>query len=681
MLFRCFFLTATLFLISKLPFSSSDLRAELFPQCKDFGTKIDKSLCRQHYFVFVFVLLRSANISGHKEDPQTHLEITKNILRPCLDFESTTTGTKSVVMFADHDWKIDQTETHGVDEVMKMANLTYLYDYIVIDKDVNSVDDLDQLIMGATDKMVANPSDVQYAVIFLLNSPDYFVMDLFGASVKDFGFKTIKSFKYAKVISRLIFTYRHNFQLSTTIYLDYLKDVSEGYFDYVVDEMTDEKSIAENYGMCTGYRKPKEKSSTLNVWVPLVAVGGTLLLATIICIALAWFGVLNAPARRLHDFLETKLDVTVNWLDVEDGENMFGSGGRIKRVNDEWEVDQLTLHVSNQKLGSGAYASVYSATLSGLPPVVKAFPNLQQAGPLFMGGDNTIAVKSPHVHISPQERREFFREIAFMKNLDYHPHLLCMLGCSTDPKTPMILLELCELGDLHSIVKKMAKIEKRDGKMDDVEIEKAKNALKVDDFVSVAWQVADALCYLVDKQIIHRDIAARNVLLNLNKVAKLSDFGLCRQSDEMWYSSRGGKLPLRWMAPESIEMAAFSAPTDIWSFGVLLWEAYSFGTVPFPTVATEDVLSHLKKGNRLHAPDNAPPFMAALMESCWEWDPSLRPTAEKARTTFYEFLEAQGIAHGYTMAIAENAPSSSQSSNTLAQIHEGSPPNQDENHN
>ncbi|CAJ0587295.1 unnamed protein product, partial [Mesorhabditis spiculigera] len=608
------------------------------------ATNVDKTKCRKQYFIYIIVMLEETS----QKDAIRNLHVTKQILKPCYDIEQDG-GAPNTLIFGDYDWRIQTPVVRNLSELYSYPDndTTDVFNYLVIGKDLSTVDDMRQMF-DKSDQVRKN-DDLQYAMIVIIDASDDFILNEFGEPLGNFVQWRLQQELLLKTIIRIVWTRDKSIQASTETFLQQLKQDSEGYFDWAVDSMSDDAKVSQNYGMCTNYKDPTQSSGPeLALLVPLAVVGGAALMTAITCAILARLGILNGPARQLHDFLETKLNLSVNWLDVEDGENMFGSAGRIKRVNDEWEVDPLHLHVSHNKLGSGAYASVYLATLSGLPNVCIIHAKLFESEQPFTHGENRVAVKTPHLHITPAERREFFREIAFMKTLDYHPHLLSMLACSTDPKTPQILLELCEMGDLHTIVKAMQKQQKKEEKEKDqhqydeildVDLEKGqRKTLTLQDLADVAWDVCDALAYLSEKQIIHRDIAARNVLLTGDKVAKLSDFGLCRHSDEMWYSSRGGKLPLRWMAPESIEMAAFSASTDMWAFGVLLWEAYSYGTVPFPTIPTEDILKHLKKGIRLEPPKDAPPFMATIMEWCWEWEPGQRPTPAQARERIEENL-------------------------------------------
>ncbi|CAJ0954362.1 unnamed protein product, partial [Mesorhabditis belari] len=238
-----------------------------------------------------------------------------------------------------------------------------------------------------------------------------------------------------------------------------------------------------------------------------------------------------------------------------------------------------------------------------------------------------------------KEKEEFLEEIEFMKQLEYHPHLLSLVACSTDPKCPLIVTGICELGDLLSLVRKINP--SQEGVVMD-------DSLDFNDLVPVAWQISDALTFLSSKMIVHRDVAARNILVTKKKMAKLSDFGLCRSIKETdFFKSYGEKLPIKWMAPESIESACFSTKSDVWSFGILLFEMYSFGETPYMSMDPTDVLSFLEDGNRLELSESTPKLISSLIESCWLEEPTERPDFSHLQKQFYQEMESNSEKYGY----------------------------------
>ncbi|CAJ0924713.1 unnamed protein product, partial [Mesorhabditis belari] len=346
------------------------------------------------------------------------------------------------------------------------------------------------------------------------------------------------------------------------------------------------QDYADRFGMCP------EKSDTapqMFYWW-LLAVGVVVFMGLLICIV---YCIRHICPQWLFCFVKNLEPETLEKSGTRRFSNLYsGFGGYRKKRHgdplDEWDIDDDSLHITNEKLGSGAYAVVYVGILHGQLPVLKVTETLQLSCSLKRS-ENRVAVKKPHPHASYTDKSEFMKEINFMKALGYHPHLSSLLGCQSDPFHPCIVTEICEKGDLLELLRSQIR-----GETD---------FLDSADFIPISWQIADALVYLSSKNIIHRDVAARNVLVARNKVVKLSDFGLCRFNEITLYTTRGGRLPIKWMAPESLEFVQFSIRSDIWSYGVFLYEVYSWGLTPYITVLPDEMLAHLRKGARLEAPD------------------------------------------------------------------------------
>ncbi|XP_069948491.1 tyrosine-protein kinase CSK isoform X2 [Cherax quadricarinatus] len=147
------------------------------------------------------------------------------------------------------------------------------------------------------------------------------------------------------------------------------------------------------------------------------------------------------------------------------------------------------------------------------------------------------------------------------------------------------------------------------------------------DQINFACDTCSGMAYLESQKVVHRDLAARNVLISEEGVAKVCDFGLAH---EMNFKLDGGKFPIKWTAPEALRHSKFSNKSDMWSFGILLWEIYSFGRVPYPRIPLADVMKHVEKGYRMEAPDCCPPEVYQLMKESWNLDPQLRPTFHEA---------------------------------------------------
>uniref|UniRef100_A0A8C7GH23 Vascular endothelial growth factor receptor 3 n=1 Tax=Oncorhynchus kisutch TaxID=8019 RepID=A0A8C7GH23_ONCKI len=155
-----------------------------------------------------------------------------------------------------------------------------------------------------------------------------------------------------------------------------------------------------------------------------------------------------------------------------------------------------------------------------------------------------------------------------------------------------------------------------------------KTPLTIEDLICYSFQVARGMEFLASRKCIHRDLAARNILLSENNVVKICDFGLARDiyKDPDYVRKGSARLPLKWMAPESIFDKVYTSQSDVWSFGVLLWEIFSLGASPYPGVQIdEDFCKRLKDGTRMRAPETASPEIYGIMLACWQGEPRERP--------------------------------------------------------
>lgn len=237
-----------------------------------------------------------------------------------------------------------------------------------------------------------------------------------------------------------------------------------------------------------------------------------------------------------------------------------------------------------------------------------------------------VAIKTCKNCTSDSVREKFLQEALTMRQFD-HPHIVKLIGVITENPV-WIIMELCTLGELRSF------------------LQVRKYSLDLASLILYAYQLSTALAYLESKRFVHRDIAARNVLVSSNDCVKLGDFGLSRyMEDSTYYKASKGKLPIKWMAPESINFRRFTSASDVWMFGVCMWEILMHGVKPFQGVKNNDVIGRIENGERLPMPPNCPPTLYSLMTKCWAYDPSRRPRFTELKAQLSTILEEEKAQH------------------------------------
>ncbi|XP_061772119.1 focal adhesion kinase 1-like isoform X2 [Nerophis ophidion] len=236
----------------------------------------------------------------------------------------------------------------------------------------------------------------------------------------------------------------------------------------------------------------------------------------------------------------------------------------------------------------------------------------------------SVAVKTCKNSTSDSVREKFLQEALTMRQFD-HPHIVKLMGVITDNPV-WIIMELCTLGELRSF------------------LQVRKYSLDLATLILYSYQLSTALAYLESKRFVHRDIAARNVLVSTVDCVKLGDFGLSRyMEDSSYYKASKGKLPIKWMAPESINFRRFTTASDVWMFGVCMWEILMYGIKPFQGVKNNDVIGRIENGERLAMPPQCPPTLYSLMTKCWSYDPSKRPRFNELKTQLSTILEEEKL--------------------------------------
>ncbi|KAK9537075.1 hypothetical protein VZT92_006811 [Zoarces viviparus] len=347
----------------------------------------------------------------------------------------------------------------------------------------------------------------------------------------------------------------------------------------------------------------------------------------------------------------------IRWKIIEntDGNNYTFIDPLQLPYNQEWEFPRDKLRLG-AVVGSGAFGKVVEATAYGL------------------GTDDAtrVAVKMLKPSAHSEERNALMSELKILGHLGYHDNIVNLLGACTRGGPMLMITEYCSHGDLLNFLRAhaqdfLASVVSEDEEEEEREVlyKNTTNqnprlrsdsgisccseyqemqpvqspgqthlgvqtdSVSVGDLMRFSYQVAQGLDFLSTRNCIHRDVAARNVLLTDRRVAKICDFGLARdiRNDDSYIVQGNARLPVKWMAPESIFQCVYTVQSDVWSYGVLLWETFSLGKSPYPNIAVDtNFYKMIQDGRHMDKPDFAPAEMYQLMTLCWSLEPTDRPT-------------------------------------------------------
>ncbi|XP_017193275.1 insulin-like growth factor 1 receptor isoform X2 [Oryctolagus cuniculus] len=330
-------------------------------------------------------------------------------------------------------------------------------------------------------------------------------------------------------------------------------------------------------------------------------------------------------------------------------------------VPDEWEVAREKITMSRE-LGQGSFGMVYEGVAKG---VVKDEP------------ETRVAIKTVNEAASMRERIEFLNEASVMKEFNCH-HVVRLLGVVSQGQPTLVIMELMTRGDLKSYLRSLrpeveAELQRErqrqrqnfirrfaprmaataragpgrsqqpgasSGSPTRVQGPKDLGHLplpsqnrapappSLSKMIQMAGEIADGMAYLNANKFVHRDLAARNCMVAEDFTVKIGDFGMTRDIYETDYYRKGGKglLPVRWMSPESLKDGVFTTHSDVWSFGVVLWEIATLAEQPYQGFSNEQVLRFVMEGGLLDKPDNCPDMLFELMRMCWQYNPKMRPS-------------------------------------------------------
>lgn len=355
--------------------------------------------------------------------------------------------------------------------------------------------------------------------------------------------------------------------------------------------------------------------------------------------------------------------------------------------NEKWEFPRNNLQFG-KTLGAGAFGKVVEATAFGLgkeDAVLK------------------VAVKMLKSTAHADEKEALMSELKIMSHLGQHENIVNLLGACTHGGPVLVITEYCCYGDLLNFLRRKAEamlgpslspgqdpgyknihLEKKYVRRDsgfssqgvdtyvemrpvstsssndsfsEQDLGKDEWPLELRDLLHFSCQVAQGMAFLASKNCIHRDVAARNVLLTSGRVAKIGDFGLARDimNDSNYIVKGNARLPVKWMAPESIFDCVYTVQSDVWSYGILLWEIFSLGLNPYPGILVNSKFYKLvKDGYQMAQPAFAPKNIYSIMQACWSLEPTHRPTFQQICFLLQEQAQEDSREQGYA-----NLPSSS----------------------
>ena len=272
------------------------------------------------------------------------------------------------------------------------------------------------------------------------------------------------------------------------------------------------------------------------------------------------------------------------------------TAGLSKQANEKWEIDRQQIWFI-RRLGAGQFGEVWEG---------------------LWNNSTSVAVKTlkPGT-VSPSE---FLQEAVLMKRLR-HPKLVQLYAVCMREEPIYIVTELMKHGSLLEYLRGEGQ------------------SLKLPQLVDMSAQVAAGMAYLEEQNYIHRDLTARNILVGQHLICKVADFGLARVIDEDIYEAhRGAKFPIKWTAPEAAMYNRFTIKSDVWSFGIVLYEIITYGCFPYPGMTNAEVLEKIQTGYRMGCPQNCPKQLHDIMLDCWREDPANRPTFETLQWQLEEFF-------------------------------------------
>jgi len=343
---------------------------------------------------------------------------------------------------------------------------------------------------------------------------------------------------------------------------------------------------------------------------------------------------------------------------LKNSENSLNRGDPGKSKVREFHISHIRFI---EELGEGAFGKVYKGECLGVMS-----PNSK----------TLVAIKTLKPGANVKTRNDFQREAELMAELR-HPNIVCLIGVAFHGDPQCMIFEHMALGDLHEFLISHSPV--IDSSVSgSVFNESTTRVLKPTEMSLIAIQIASGMEYLSGHHYVHRDLAARNCLVGENLIVKISDFGLSRDIYAVDYYRVQSKslLPVRWMPPESILYGKFTTESDVWSFGVVLWEIFSYGLQPYYGYTNQEVIEMIRSRQLLPCPEDCPSRIYAFMVECWHEVPTRRPNFAEIHTRLCHW---EGYAFQTESVSASHLPShshhsSSHQSSYFGSVHTSSSP-------
>ena len=384
-------------------------------------------------------------------------------------------------------------------------------------------------------------------------------------------------------------------------YKEYLRN--GGKFN-ITDSPTDLLSVSMRSVGSNWYLKPAEVKVNLNIETSqdawkiylLILVLGIVIVVVLIVSYLLW------KKRKINQLKQTISPIEVVYV-------------KPYEPDDNHEVARESVELSNE-IGRGDFGKVFEGTLRTAD-----------------GGIQSVAVKTINESATLEESTNFLEEASIMKNFDTF-HIVQLLGIVSETQPYLVIMELMANGDLKTFLRKNRPVSCVD--VTSTNYTTFKFHRIIPPLSQMAIQIADGMAFMEQKKIIHRDLAARNCMVDAEYTVKIGDFGLARHLHKLDYYRRGKEtlLPVRWMAPECLSDGIFSSQSDVFSYGIVLWEIVTYGEKPYKELSNAQVVNFVINGRTEKKPnENCPENIFELMQRCWK-------TNRFERISFIEIIKS-----------------------------------------